>query len=591
MASDVDTMDGAQSYINKHNANIAQGPNLHRLISTLPGEEETKDESWREMQNICVITRFRPANQVELSQNLEDIPPQIDGNRVTLTQTNEKTYQKDSQSQYESVLDHIFNTDTTQKQVFTKVGKPLLEAGLGGFNATLFAYGQTGSGKTYSTFGANDDGSGTDTDSMGIIPRSFVYIFERLDQKCSQGHITGYHVSIQLLQIYNKKLLDLLNPDAAIKLQIKFDFKLNSVYVKHLTKINISNARGALACIIEASSNRIVASHKLNAHSSRSHMLVLVKVEQFKEDGSSINSNINFGDLAGSENINKAHGKSDKGKDEDEIIIANERRREGIAINSSLSALTRCIHNLVKGQVPSYRESPLTHLLQDSLGGNSKTILLVCASPHIYNRNETVQTLRFAATAKAVKNKAKINQTLSVKALKKRIKELEAENKRLKKRLKKRNKGKEPYVGVLGKRISMYWGGAGEKKKGSKANKKEQKKLLKDRTGDVKGRKNGNYKVKGKKAVNKTQKRKKMKRNESEDSKYDAIGDEEEEEEDEEDEDEESTVQSKKSLVASVFYCYVCGQGDEEEAAEDVDEELQRGDSDDSSSLNTDQDY
>ena len=231
-------------------------------------------------------------------------------------------------------------------------------------------------------------------EAMGIIPRSFVYIFERLEQKCSNASIVNYSVNIQLLQIYNKQLLDLLNPSAdnSSKLSIKTEFLKNGkeggVYVEGLTSMNISSAREALAAIIEGSANRIVASHKLNATSSRSHMLVMLKIRQVLVDGSVINSCVNFGDLAGSESISKAHGKSDKGKNEEEKKLADERRKEGIEINSSLSALTRTINALVKGKYPGYRDSPLTYLLKDSLGGNSKTTLLVCASPHIYNRVE-----------------------------------------------------------------------------------------------------------------------------------------------------------------------------------------------------------
>merc|ERR1712241_481998 len=99
---------------------------------------------------------------------------------------------EESTSTFQSSVDGIFNCSTQQKEVFELTGKPLIEAALGGFNATLFAYGQTGSGKTYSTFGANDDGSGTNMAAMGIIPRSFVYIFERLEQKCSHADIVTY---------------------------------------------------------------------------------------------------------------------------------------------------------------------------------------------------------------------------------------------------------------------------------------------------------------------------------------------------------------------------------------------------------------
>ena len=134
---------------------------------------------------------------------------------------------------------------------------------------------------------------------------------------------------------------------------------------------------------------------------------------------------MNFGDLAGSEDIRRALGANPD----------PERMKEAIAINSSLTALTTAINNLSKGQRPSYRSSPLTHILQDSLGGNSKTTMIVAASPHVFNRAETVRTLRFAMTAKTVKNKAKINKELTRSQLMRRIEELEAMNAKLKTRV------------------------------------------------------------------------------------------------------------------------------------------------------------
>eukprot|EP01083_Nonionella_stella_P007210 20825_1 len=419
-------------------------PQLHKMVS-LKKKDEIKDNKgdWKSMQNIRVILRFRPPNRLEKEeqskQNLRNYPPVINNNMVSLVIPHSKHTRshsnKGGRGEHTAVLDHIFNPQTRQKPVFKVVGQPLINAALGGFNATLFAYGQTGSGKTYSMFGANDDGSGTDIEAMGLIPRSFVYLFKQLEQRCEDQHIQNYKVQIQTLQIYNKQLLDLLNANSKTKLEIKTDFTNDSIFVKHLRMIPITSAREALAVLIESSKNRIVAGHKLNAASSRSHMLVILHIKQIRIDGSSIQSKINFGDLAGSENISKAHGRSFRGKNDAERAMDNKRRQEGISINASLSALTRCINKLVKGEHPGYRDSPLTHVLQDSLGGNSKTTLLVCASPHIFNRSETIRTLRFAATAKEVKNKAKINQTLSVKALQKRIKELTAENAQLKSEL------------------------------------------------------------------------------------------------------------------------------------------------------------
>ena len=139
------------------------------------------------------------------------------------------------------------------------------------------------------------------------------------------------------------------------------------------------------------------------------------------KDGSVKRSKLNFGDLAGSEDIRKALGDNPD----------PERQKEAIAINSTLTALTTAINNLSRNQRPSYRSSSLTHILQDSLGGNSKTTMIVAASPHTLNRSETIRTLRFAATAKTVKNKAKINKELTRGQLTRRIEELEAMNAKL----------------------------------------------------------------------------------------------------------------------------------------------------------------
>ncbi|ETO07389.1 hypothetical protein RFI_30003, partial [Reticulomyxa filosa] len=139
-------------------------------------------------------------------------------------------------------------------------------------------------------------------------------------------------------------------------------------------------------------------------------------------DASVRTSRLNFGDLAGSEDVTKALGPNPD----------PERLKEAIAINSSLSALTTAISMLSRGQRPSFRSSALTHILQDSLGGNSKTTMVVNASPHIRNRPETIRTLRFAETAKKVKNKAKVNDRLTRAQLERKIVELESENAQLK---------------------------------------------------------------------------------------------------------------------------------------------------------------
>ncbi|ETO28301.1 kinesin-like protein FLA10, partial [Reticulomyxa filosa] len=219
------------------------------------------------------------------------------------------------------------------------------------------------------------------------------------------------------------------------------NFADDSIYVEHLRTLPIDSVKEFLEELNKCFRNRKVASHLLNAESSRSHMLAMLKIEQKFRDGIVKTSNLNFGDLgvcvclylhlskqfvvvlitAGSEDIRKALGDSPD----------PERLKEAIAINSSLTALTTCINDIVHKKKPTHRVHPLTHILKDSLGGNSKATVVVCCSSHMMNRNETIRTLRFAEAAKQVKNKAKINTELGKTAMQNRLKELERENKEL----------------------------------------------------------------------------------------------------------------------------------------------------------------
>merc|ERR1712173_78394 len=257
--------------------------------------------------------------------------------------------------------------------------------------------------------------------------------------------------------------------------------------------------------------------------------------------------------------------------------MGDERRKEGIEINSSLSALTRCINALVKGKYPGYRDSPLTYLLKDSLGGNSKTTLLVCASPHIYNRSETVRTLRFAATAKDVKNKAHINQTLSVKALLKKIKMLEAENKLLKKKLKKKGgykrKGDGGFMRELGKRMSLFPAKrqsnslvSGVAVDGNLSNTSDEymdAHASYDQDGKPIERIQKEKVVKKKKKLKKSRKKKKKKKPSNGMNGH-------ADDDDDESEDDDDIERERKSWWACIFYC---GGDNEEEIEEEVDEE------------------
>jgi len=181
-----------------------------------------------------------------------------------------------------------------------------------------------------------------------------------------------------------------------------------------LTKKMADDATDIFKWLQVAMKNRVVRGHDLNAVSSRSHMVVIVKIIQQQRDGKKLSSRINFADLAGSEKSKKTGHKS-----------GSQAMRELIGINKSLSTLTMCIQQILKNQKPNFRDSKLTHLLSESLNGNCKTTLIVACSPSAFNRDETVNTLRFAKNAKEVKTKAKVNQELSKKQLHEEIERLQ----------------------------------------------------------------------------------------------------------------------------------------------------------------------
>eukprot|EP01083_Nonionella_stella_P126386 382527_1 len=403
----------ASDFVDKHQP--------HVLKRTITENSILSNDDWRGHDSIRVICRFRPPNKRELAysrkKHVPDTPPEWDSEQSIrlMRPKNPKSHSQSSMKPFRCALDSILPRSTSQKQIFYLVGQPMILSSLEGFNSTIFAYGQSGSGKTYTMFGPENDTF--NVEQFGLIPRCFIYLFQKLNKQLSNngGNLQDFKVKMELLQIYKRDLLDLLNPNSKVKLIIKTDFRTDSIFVQNLRSVEVSTVEEAFACLTEAQSNRIVAGHALNSVSSRSHMLVMVSIVQRAIDGSVKRSKLNFGDLAGSEDLTKALGNNPD----------PERKKEAIAINSSLSALTTAMSFLSKGKKPGYRNSPLTHILKDSLGGNSKTIMFVACSPHIYNRNETIRALRFATTAKKVKNKAKKNERQSVQSMKKRIKELE----------------------------------------------------------------------------------------------------------------------------------------------------------------------
>ncbi|KAF0718339.1 Aste57867_1758 [Aphanomyces stellatus] len=292
-------------------------------------------------------------------------------------------------------FDYAYFTESTQEQVYEDVAKPLVDQAFQGYNGTIFAYGQTGSGKTHTMMGSGDD--------HGIIPKMNEDLFKRVDAQSNET--TKYLITVSFLEIYNEVIKDLLNPsDKVLKIREHPDM---GIYVEHLAELVVRDPADVTRLLEEGNKVRQVAATQMNERSSRSHSCFTIKiaskkVEQLKDmtRETMMNAKINLVDLAGSERAAKTGATGD-------------RLKEGAAINKSLSALGNVINMLAdrskKGHVP-YRDSKLTRLLQESLGGNSLTVMIAAVSPADYNFDESLGTLQYANRAKSIKNATRKNE-------------------------------------------------------------------------------------------------------------------------------------------------------------------------------------
>jgi kinesin family protein 5 len=300
---------------------------------------------------------------------------------------------------------------------------------LNGYNGTVFAYGQTGAGKSYTMMGSDID----DPVGKGIIPRIVEQIFTRI--LTSPGNIE-YTVRVSYMEIYMEKIRDLLQPQND-NLPVHEE-KSRGVYVKGLLEIYVSSVQEVYEVMRRGGEARAVASTNMNQESSRSHSIFVVTITQKNiETGSAKSGQLFLVDLAGSEKVGKTGA-------------SGQTLEEAKKINKSLSALGMVINSLTDGKsthVP-YRDSKLTRILQESLGGNSRTTLIINCSPSSYNAEETLGTLRFGMRAKSIKNKAKVNAELSP-----------AELKALLKRAQTQVSSYQEYVASLEGEVSKWRGG------------------------------------------------------------------------------------------------------------------------------------
>lgn len=305
-------------------------------------------------------------------------------------------------------FDRVFDMNSKQSDIFDFSIKPTVDDILNGYNGTVFAYGQTGAGKSYTMMGTDIDND----DGRGVIPRIVEQIFASI--LASPGTIE-YTVRVSYMEIYMEKIRDLLAPQND-NLPVHEE-KNRGVYVKGLLEIYVSSVQEVYEVLRRGGNSRAVAATNMNQESSRSHSIFVVTITQKNvETGSAKSGQLFLVDLAGSEKVGKTGA-------------SGQTLEEAKKINKSLSALGMVINSLTDGKsshVP-YRDSKLTRILQESLGGNSRTTLIINCSPSSYNDAETLSTLRFGMRAKTIKNKAKINAELSPAELKMLLKKAQSQ--------------------------------------------------------------------------------------------------------------------------------------------------------------------
>lgn len=434
------------------------------------------DESRRSC-NVQVLIRCRPKNGKE-----QQHPVVIQTNQLRKEVTMQQvTHGRTVTMPRIYTFDGVFGPNTTQEDLYSRAIVPIVEEVLQGYNCTIFAYGQTSTGKTYTMEGAgfddaytqpsqldnsqsSDNGSGKmDEDqaateeaesrilrntttfsavsvyasgvlssSAGVIPRAIHQIFSTLE-----GNTLDYTIKVSCLELYNEELTDLLAPPKSTKQLRIFDDNAGKrgTVVQNLEEVPVKTSGDILTILDEASKRRRNAETQMNKNSSRSHLVttITIHMKENTPDGEDLIKigKLNLVDLAGSENIGRSGAQ-------------NQRAKEAGMINQSLLTLGRVITALTEhSQHIPYRESKLTRLLQDSLGGRTKTCIIATISPSIINIEETISTLEYAHRAKNIKNKPEANQKMSKKTV---MKEMTADIERLKQALQAARNGVGFYI-------------------------------------------------------------------------------------------------------------------------------------------------
>lgn len=305
-------------------------------------------------------------------------------------------------------LDQVYGPTTDQMMFFQNVAEKVCDDFVKGFNCTIFAYGQTGAGKTYTMCGKVNENSLTP--ESGIIPRSLKRMFD--------SDMNNVLLKCSFVEIYNEILRDLLSDGKNDKLLKIYEGSNKTMKIKGLEEFYIKDFEEAMKLFKLGLERKKIAATKMNAASSRSHTIFTIHLMKKKPNGNEYQfAKMNLVDLAGSENINRSGS-------------TNQRAKEAGSINQSLLTLGRVINSLVDGSsfVP-YRESKLTRLLQDSLGGKTKTVLVANIAPTLLDVHASMSTLEYASKAKNIQNAAQIGNTISEEFI---VNDLVEENRKLK---------------------------------------------------------------------------------------------------------------------------------------------------------------
>ena len=392
-------------------SNAMDYPTLHAIALHGAAPSGVREVASPAAENIQVQVRVRPLNEFERNRGdhecvhvsedgrtVQRVAPLAQADRMRSAALNAKANIK--ALTFDGAL-----CGSSQARVFESARvEQLLRDALAGFAVTVFAYGQTGSGKTFTMSGPEsldlgEDGAPAPLESSaaGLMPRALGQLFSLLGSRQDGRLPAGCSVRASYLELYNESINDLLNPDST-NLQLRWQVKTGA-FVENLLQVDCESVIDAMAVFNEGTRNRKVGSHLLNKDSSRSHCMMSLYVQRADLGGPE--GRISFVDLAGSERLSESH-------------TAGDALKETGHINKSLFALGNVISALADarrrgGYIP-YRDSKLTRLLMDGLGGEGRTLMLACCSPSSHHLDETLNTLHFASRSKNIQNRPVVQQ-------------------------------------------------------------------------------------------------------------------------------------------------------------------------------------